>query len=96
MHICGCTDAGHCTRFRERRQCTTFAILHSFTGGATDGANPYAGLIQGSDGTLNGTTYLGGTNGYGTIFQMAPDGSGYTVLLSSLTVERTERFLGPA
>jgi uncharacterized repeat protein (TIGR03803 family) len=59
-----------------------FAILHTFTGGATDGAGPYAGLIQGPDGTLYGTTSGGGTNIGGTVFQLAPDGSGFTVLYS--------------
>ena len=32
--------------------------LYSFTGG-NDGANPYAGLVQGSDGYFYGTTLLG-------------------------------------
>ena len=34
--------------------------LYSFTGG-NDGANPYAGLVQGSDGNFYGTTCYGGT-----------------------------------
>ena len=59
-----------------------FTNLHSFAGYPTDGANPYAGLIQGPDGTLYGTTYGGGANNAGTVFQMAPDGSGFTVLHS--------------
>jgi uncharacterized repeat protein (TIGR03803 family) len=55
-------------------------ILHNFSGYPTDGANPYAGLIQGPDGTLYGTTSGGGVNtNFGTIFQMAADGSGFTI-----------------
>jgi hypothetical protein len=53
-----------------------FTVLYSFTGG-TDGAGPYAGLIQGPDGTLYGTTLFGGTvatgecgTGCGTVFQL--------------------------
>ena len=36
--------------------------LYSFTGG-NDGADPQAGLVQGSDGNFYGTTAGGGTNG---------------------------------
>jgi uncharacterized repeat protein (TIGR03803 family) len=42
-------------------------VLHAFTGGS-DGENPYAALIQGSDGNFYGTTNGGGTNGAGTLF----------------------------
>jgi uncharacterized repeat protein (TIGR03803 family) len=44
--------------------------LYSFTGG-NDGAYPYAGLVQGSDGNFYGTTSGGGTNGDGTVFQIS-------------------------
>jgi len=50
--------------------------LHSFKG--ADGANPYGGLVQlpyPSYGYLYGTTYAGGANGYGTIFEIAPTGN---------------------
>jgi uncharacterized repeat protein (TIGR03803 family) len=52
-------------------------VLHSFNGGS-DGQQPYAGLVQGADGALYGTTYLGGTNNAGTVFKVNPDGSGNT------------------
>jgi len=43
------------------------STLHSF--GVGDGVSPYAPLVQGSDGSFYGTTYAGGTNGYGTVFR---------------------------
>jgi uncharacterized repeat protein (TIGR03803 family) len=44
-------------------------VLHSFS--KPDGAQPQAGLID-VDGALNGTTYEGGTYGYGTVFALKP------------------------
>jgi uncharacterized repeat protein (TIGR03803 family) len=44
-----------------------------------DGANPLGGLVQASDGNFYGTTQVGGTKNYGTIFQLTPAGE-YTVL----------------
>ena len=36
---------------------------------------PYAGLVQGSDGFLYGTTLHGGTKGYGTVFKISTNGA---------------------
>jgi uncharacterized repeat protein (TIGR03803 family) len=58
----------------------TETILYSFAGGS-DGANPYAGVIQGSDGNFYGTTYTGGAGGVGTVFKLTPGGT-ETVLYS--------------
>jgi uncharacterized repeat protein (TIGR03803 family) len=49
-------------------------VLHSFNGG--NGAVPVAGLIFDAAGNLYGTTYDGGTYGYGTVFELTPNGSG--------------------
>jgi uncharacterized repeat protein (TIGR03803 family) len=46
-------------------------VLHQFTGGK-DGANPNAGLSSDSAGNLYGTTWVGGANGYGNIFELMP------------------------
>jgi uncharacterized repeat protein (TIGR03803 family) len=48
--------------------------IQSFDGGA-GGANAQAGLNQGISGIVYGTTEQGGTNGYGTIFQITPTGA---------------------
>jgi len=55
---------------------------YSFAG-TPDGEHPYAGLIQHLTGALYGTTYQGGTYGYGTVFEV--DGSGKETVLYSFT-----------
>ncbi|MGA2188318.1 MAG: choice-of-anchor tandem repeat GloVer-containing protein [Steroidobacteraceae bacterium] len=53
----------------------TLTTLNSFDN--TDGATPWAGLVEGSDGSLYGTTLEGGTstNGDGTIFKITTSGT---------------------
>ena len=50
-----------------------FDVVHAFTG--ADGTNPYASLIQGTDGNFYGTTSSGGNFNFGTVFQMTPSGA---------------------
>ena len=60
-------------------------LLHSFAGGAADGAEPLPALIRGRDGDLYGVTASGGrcersdatdrAAGCGTLFRVAADGS---------------------
>ncbi len=72
-------------RRHERSAGTVFKIstngvlttLYSFAGG-NDGGNPYAALVQGTDGYFYGTTYGGGHKhrpGYGTVFKISTNGA---------------------
>ena len=51
-----------------------FTVLHEFTGNP-DGRNPFAALIQASDGNFYGTTEAGGTSNGGTVFKMTAAGA---------------------
>jgi uncharacterized repeat protein (TIGR03803 family) len=68
------------TVFRIGTNGSDYSLLYSFSGSAADGANPYAGLVQGSDGALYGTTYRGGSNNIGSVFRIGTNGAGYNVL----------------
>jgi uncharacterized repeat protein (TIGR03803 family) len=51
-----------------------FSVLHNFNG-STDGGNPYAGLVQGSDGNFYGVnSFNGNAANQGTIFRISPGG----------------------
>src|ERR1041384_8022304 len=52
----------------------TLTTLYQF--GGTDGANPLGGaLVQGPDGDFYGTTSVGGTNNFGTVFKITAAGT---------------------
>ena len=50
-----------------------FTTLYKFHG--KDGYGPFAGLTQGADGNLYGTTSRGGAHGSGTVFKITPAGT---------------------
>jgi len=54
----------------------TETVIHDFDNNGTDGALPFAGLSFDSSGNLYGTTELGGTAGFGTVFELTPAGGG--------------------
>jgi uncharacterized repeat protein (TIGR03803 family) len=51
-----------------------FSRMYSFYSTST-GGNPKDGVIQASDGNFYGTTYSGGSYGYGTVYKMSPTGT---------------------
>ena len=74
----GCSlGSGSCGTVFKITPGGTLTTLYSFCSqhGCTDGGNPYAGLVQGSDGNFYGTTFGRGVNGYGTVFKITPAGA---------------------
>jgi uncharacterized repeat protein (TIGR03803 family) len=72
----GTTVNGGANNFGEVFKITpsgVLTILHSMNS-ATDGQNPYGGLVLASDGNFYGTNQLGGTHNGGTIFRLTPKG----------------------
>jgi uncharacterized repeat protein (TIGR03803 family) len=81
-----------------------FQSLYTFTGGA-DGGWPAGNLIADKSGNLYGTTSVGGPNGAGTVFKLAPDGTETVIYhftgatdgdlpMSSLLMDKQGNFYG--
>ena len=81
---CAPSGCGMVFKITAAGKLTTLYTFCSQTN-CTDGAQPYAGLLQASDGNFYGTTQLGGndacTEGCGTVFKLTP-GHGLTTLHS--------------
>jgi uncharacterized repeat protein (TIGR03803 family) len=58
-----------------------FTVLYSFCAqpNCADGSSPYSSLMQGSNGTLYGTTYEGGAYNRGTAYEITPTGKFKTI-----------------
>jgi len=63
--------------FAIKLNAQSYSILHSFVFPAEI---PYSPLVQGPDGMLYGTSYVGGNGDYGTVFKVNPNGTGFTNL----------------
>jgi len=64
---------GFGTVFMYNLSLSQISVWHSFQNG-TDGANPMAALVQGTDGYFYGTTSQGGTGTFGTTFKVSNGG----------------------
>jgi uncharacterized repeat protein (TIGR03803 family) len=74
----GCLAATFCLAAAIASPAQTFKTLVNFD--ATNGAYPFAGLVQGTDGYFYGTTAYGGTNfncsgSCGTVFKITAAGA---------------------
>lgn len=66
--------------FKINTDGTGYQLLHSFAGGTTDGALPYGNLALAGASLYATTLYGGSGGGYGTIFKINTDGTGYQLL----------------
>ena len=70
--------------FKIDKDGTQFSVLHEFLAApgrpAFDGVRPLGALVEADDGFLYGVTASAGTNGFGTLFKLAKDGSGFEVV----------------
>ncbi len=73
--------SGNGVVFQYSPSTSTYTVLYTFTG-AADGGEPEAQLTEGADGNLYGTTFLGGANGVGTIFQINLSTLAFTTMTS--------------
>lgn len=67
-----CTGArgkGSVFKLVPSRGAWIYTSLHDF-GGGSDGANPYCSLVSDADGNLYGTTFYGGANNKGVVFEI--------------------------
>jgi uncharacterized repeat protein (TIGR03803 family) len=69
-------------------------VLHSFSG-LSDGGTPYGGLTLGTDGNFYGTTYGGGTAGFGTVFKITPAGTLTTLYSFTDGTDGSEPYAAP-
>ncbi|MBS0446462.1 MAG: hypothetical protein JSR59_10995 [Proteobacteria bacterium] len=66
-----------------------FAVLHDFGSIADDGANSQSGLVTAADGSLWGTTRIGGTTASGTVYRLAKPAERFLIQPSTISVGQT-------
>ena len=71
----GTYDSGTIFRISLSSGSVTFTTLYTFDPILGDGTMPYGNLYQATDGNFYGTTYQGGTNLDGTLYQITPSGA---------------------
>ena len=66
-------NAGYGVIFKLNPKASTYTTIYRFAG--KDGAQPLAALLPDGHGNFYGTTYAGGSQGYGTVFKISSTGT---------------------
>jgi uncharacterized repeat protein (TIGR03803 family) len=74
----GTNNKGTVYKLTRQGQQWTETVLYSFGSTATDGYYPLHNVVLDHAGNLYGTTYQGGANGGGAVFQLVPAGGSWT------------------
>lgn len=75
-HKCSGLGCGTVFKLARSGSSWTETVLYQFSG--SDGAFPNSGVISDNSGNLYGTTDSGGSSADGTVFELSPQGSGWT------------------
>ena len=86
-------SSGYGTVFKLNPEGTGFTVLKNLDYFTTGGYPQGGALIQGTDGALYDTASKGGSSGYGTVFTLNPDGTGFTVLKGNFNNSTTGAYL---
>jgi len=76
-------ESGAGTVFRVTPAGTLTTLVSFVNASLVDGSGPQGGVIQGSDGNFYGTTYRGGSSGYGIAYQLTS--AGVVTILANFT-----------
>jgi uncharacterized repeat protein (TIGR03803 family) len=79
-NACGSAHVGIVWKVSQKGKET---VLHTFTAGSSDGAEPIAGVIMDANGNLYGDTYQGGSANLGTVYKL--NKTGKVTLLHTFT-----------
>ena len=91
----GPNDSG--VAFRLSITDNSYTELHEFLGVAGDGAQPFAPLLQASDGAWYGSTYYGGDRSVGVLFRFFSGNAPVTITaITSTSTDVTLNFVGGA
>ena len=90
----GTHGAGTVFKLSRVNSSWVFSPLYAFTGGS-DGSNPYGGVVIGPNGALYGTTGNGGSENYGTAFELRPPATFCRSILCYWSETVLHTFIGP-